>query len=103
MAGTSLAQSEPAGQIIGRSHHPNGAVVTGAAISVKSVETGAQRTATTNEDGVYTITNLQPGVYEITTEAANFAKSMQRLQVTVGAKAFPLETALSFRSQYGDS
>ena len=93
MAVTILAQSET-GQIIGKVTDPNGAVVAGAAISLKSVETGAQRTATTNEDGVYAITNLQPGVYEITVQAANFAKSTQRVQVTVGAKA-SLETALS--------
>ena len=93
IAGTVLAQSET-GQIVGKVTDPNGAVVAGAAISLKSMETGAQRTATTNEDGVYAITNLQPGVYEIAVQAANFAKSTQRVQVTVGAKA-SLETALS--------
>lgn len=93
MAGAAFAQSET-GQIVGKVTDPNGAVVAGAAISLKSVETGAQRTATTNEDGAYAITNLQPGVYEITVQAANFAKSTQRVQVTVGAKA-SLETALS--------
>jgi len=93
MAGTIMAQSET-GQITGKVIDPNGAVVTGAAITLSSVETGAQRTATTNDEGVYAITNLQPGVYEVTVEAANFAKSTQRVQVTVGSKA-SLETALS--------
>lgn len=93
LAGSALAQSET-GQISGKVSDANGAVVAGAAVSLKSVETGAQRTATTNEDGVYAITNLQPGVYEITVQAANFAKSTQRVQVTVGAKA-SLETTLS--------
>lgn len=93
MAGTTLAQSET-GQITGKVTDPNGAVVAGAAINLSSVETGAQRTATTNDEGVYAITNLQPGIYEITVQAANFAKSTQRLQVTVGAKA-SLETTLS--------
>jgi carboxypeptidase family protein/TonB-dependent receptor-like protein len=93
MAGTTLAQTET-GQITGKVTDPNGAVVAGAAISLSSVETGAQRTATTNDEGIYAITNLQPGVYEITVQAANFAKSTQRLQVTVGAKA-SLDTVLS--------
>src|SRR6185295_5224034 len=65
-----------------------------AAINLKSVETGAQRSATTNDEGVYTITNLQPGIYEIIVTASNFAKSTQRVQVTVGAKA-SLDTSLS--------
>jgi hypothetical protein len=93
MAGATLAQSET-GQITGRVSDTNGAVVAGATVTLNSVETGAQRSTTTNEDGVYAITNLQPGVYEITVQAANFAKSTQRVQVTVGAKA-SLETTLS--------
>ena len=93
IANTAFAQSET-GQITGKVTDPNGAVVTGAAVTLSSVETGAQRTATTNDEGVYTITNLQPGTYEVVVEAANFAKSTQRVQVTVGAKA-SLETALS--------
>jgi hypothetical protein len=88
-----LAQSET-GQITGKVTDPNGAVVTGAAVTLSSVETGVQRTATTNDEGVYAITNLQSGVYEVVVEAANFARSTQRVQVTVGAKA-SLETALS--------
>ncbi len=93
MAGSAFSQSET-GQITGKVSDANGAVVAGATVTLHSAETGAQRTATTSDDGVYAITNLQPGVYEITVEAANFAKSTQRVQVTVGAKA-SLETVLS--------
>ena len=93
MAGAAFAQSET-GQITGKVTDANGAVVAGAAVNLNSVETGVQRTATTNDEGIYAITNLQPGVYEITVQAANFAKSTQRVQVTVGAKA-SLETTLS--------
>jgi len=56
---------------------------------------GSATHRTTNEDGVYAITNLQPGVYEIAVQAANFAKSTQRVQVTVGAKAVAGNRALS--------
>lgn len=93
MAGAAFSQSET-GQITGKVSDANGAVVAGATVTLHSAETGAQRSATTNDDGGYAITNLQPGVYEITIEAANFAKSTQRVQVTVGAKA-SLETVLS--------
>ncbi len=93
LAGTAFAQTET-GQITGKVTDPNGAVVAGAASRSRSVETGAQRTATTNDEGIYAITNLQPGVYEIAVQAANFAKSTQRVQVTVGAKA-SLDTTLS--------
>ena len=93
LSATAFAQLET-GQITGRVTDPNGAVVPGAAVSVKSVETGAERAATSDAEGVYTVTNLQPGLYDVTVEAPNFAKSTQRVQVTVGSKA-SLDTQLS--------
>ena len=92
-AAPALAQIET-GQITGKVSDPNGAVVAGATVTVKSVDAGAERTATTNEEGLYTVTNLQPGLYEVTVQAASFARSTQRVQVTVGARA-SVETTLS--------
>ncbi|MGH9800046.1 MAG: carboxypeptidase-like regulatory domain-containing protein, partial [Blastocatellia bacterium] len=87
------AQTET-GQIIGKVIDPNSAVVSGATVIVKSVATGAERTATTQSDGSYTITNLQPGIYSVSVKASGFAASQQKVNVTVGAKV-TLETALS--------
>ncbi|MBV8857237.1 MAG: carboxypeptidase regulatory-like domain-containing protein [Acidobacteria bacterium] len=98
---TAFAQLET-GQITGRVSDPNGAVVPGAAVTVKSVETGAVRSATADEEGVYTVTNLLPGLYDVTVEAQNFAKSTQRVQVTVGARA-SVETALSVTAISGET
>ncbi|HEX8293175.1 MAG TPA: TonB-dependent receptor, partial [Pyrinomonadaceae bacterium] len=99
--GAASAQVET-GQITGRVTDPNGAVVPGAAVSVKSVETGAERNATSDGEGVYTVTNLQPGLYDVSVQAQNFAKSTQRVQVTVGAKA-SLDTALSVTAIAGET
>ena len=52
MAITALAQTDM-GQIIGKVTDPNGAVVSGASVSIKSVSTGRETTATANEAGVY--------------------------------------------------
>jgi hypothetical protein len=60
MAGTAMGQAE-SGTIIGKVADPNGAVVPGAAITLKSVNTGREITATANDEGVYSVTNLQPG------------------------------------------
>ena len=49
-AGVALAQTET-GQIAGTVKDPNGAVVPGASVSVKAVNTGAMRTATANDQG----------------------------------------------------
>ena len=93
LALSAAAQTET-GQISGTVKDPNGALIPGAAVTVKSVETGAERTATSNEEGAYTVTNLQPGLYEVTVRAQSFAASTQRVQVTVGARA-AVETTLS--------
>jgi outer membrane receptor protein involved in Fe transport len=93
LSAVAFGQTET-GQIIGKVSDPNGAVVPGANVTVKSVETGAERTATTNDEGSYTVTNLQPGLYEISVQAANFARSTQRIQLSVGAKT-SVETVLS--------
>src|SRR5918998_698442 len=98
---TAFAQLET-GQITGRVTDPNGAVVPGASIIVKSVESGAVRNATADEEGVYSVTNLLPGLYEVTVEAQNFAKSTQRVQVTVGARA-SLDTQLSVTAITGET
>src|ERR1044071_2866118 len=101
LSATAFAQLET-GQITGRVTDPNGAVVPGAAVAVKSVETGAARNATADEEGVYTVTNLLPGLYDVTVEAQSFAKSTQRVQVTVGAKA-SLDTQLSVTAITGET
>ncbi len=52
---------------------PNGAVVPGATVSAKSNETGQIKNAVTNDQGIYTITFLPPGTYDITVEKTGFA------------------------------
>src|SRR5436190_8739657 len=83
--GSALAQTET-GQVTVKATDPQGAVVAGATVLVKSTATGAERTTTTNAEGIATITNLQPGVYDITVTSGNFAPFKQQQQITVGGK-----------------
>ncbi len=80
-----FAQTET-GQISVKAIDPQGAVIAGATVTVKSVTTGAEKTTTTNEEGAATITNLQPGVYDVTVTASGFAPYKQQAQVTVGGR-----------------
>jgi hypothetical protein len=91
-----LGQGET-GQITGRVTDPQDRVVPGATVTAKSVTTGLERTATADDQGTYLITNLQPGLYDITVKGAGFAENTQRLQITVGAK-LSLENRLSTES-----
>ena len=80
------AQAET-GQITGVVSDPSGAVVAGAAITVKSLSTGAERSDTTTTAGIYAVTNLLPGPYEIVVGRAGFATYKQKITLSVGEKA----------------
>jgi carboxypeptidase family protein len=80
-----FAQSET-GQITIKATDPQGAVVAGATVAVKSTTTGASRTATTNDEGVAVVSALQPGLYDVTVTSGGFAPFQQQANVTVGAK-----------------
>lgn len=71
-AGSILAQQITA-TVTGTITDPAGAVVSGATITATSIETGLVKTATTNDEGNYTITFLQPGSYNITVNQTGFS------------------------------
>lgn len=65
----------------------NGGAVANAAVAIRNVNTGADREVTTNEDGLYTAPNLQPGSYEVSVSAKGFQTLVQKnITLTVGAK-----------------
>lgn len=67
-----FAQSD-LGTISGFVKDPTGAVVPNAKVTVRNT-TGLERTATTNESGFYTVTNIPPGYYSLSVEAPGFKK-----------------------------
>ena len=65
-----------------------GAVVTNAAVTARNTATNIARAAITNDEGLYEITNLPPGSYDVTIEASNFKKaSLPAVQLTIGQRA----------------
>jgi outer membrane receptor protein involved in Fe transport len=81
----SFAQVET-GQISGTVTDPQGAVISGATVTVTSKDTGATRTAATSGEGNYTVTNLPPGTYDVKVEGAGFGVKTVPVQVTVGTR-----------------
>ncbi len=65
------------GSITGTVSDPSGAVIAGATVTVKQLETNAMKTITTSDAGTYTITQLQPGHYSVTVEKAGFKSNTQ--------------------------
>jgi hypothetical protein len=76
LAGHSAAQMGTSG-VRGIVTDPSGAVIPGAAIEVKNVGTGVLRTATTNNDGVYVVRQLDPGHYTVQAMHPGFATAVQ--------------------------
>lgn len=71
LAGSAFAQ-EFRGTITGTVTDPNGAVVPGAAVTVKNKDTNVASNVTTNDQGSYTVPFLVPGTYIITANATGF-------------------------------
>jgi len=60
------------GTITGTVTDPQGAVVSGAQVTVTNPGTGQTRNATTNSSGIYTATDLSVGTYEVHIKSPNF-------------------------------
>ncbi|HEV2801306.1 MAG TPA: carboxypeptidase regulatory-like domain-containing protein [Pyrinomonadaceae bacterium] len=71
------AQEESAATITGQVTDATSAVVPNASVVVVNTQTNTERRVTTNEEGNYTISPLQPGTYTVTVELAGFKKFVQ--------------------------
>jgi len=80
-----FGQAETA-QITGTVYDPSGAAIPSAAVTVKSVDTGALRELSTSASGAYIATDLLPGDYLVTATSPGFVQIQQRVTATVGAK-----------------
>src|SRR5580765_2354014 len=79
-----MAQSDR-GTITGTVTDPASAVVPGARLVLRNVETGALAEAQTTMTGNFILPSLPVGSYDLTVEASGFKKALQKaLQVQVG-------------------
>ena len=75
------------GTFSGTVSDPSGAAVAGAQITIMDVSTGVTRTTTSDSAGFYSVPNLQPGKYDVTTTATGFATAVQSgITLTIGAQ-----------------
>ncbi len=77
-----------AGNLQGIVTDQNGAVIAGAAIKVTNTDNGQVKEATTNEDGFYRITNLQPGErYILETSSGSFTpRRIENIIIRIGTE-----------------
>ena len=96
------------GAIVGRITDASGARLPGATVTATNVATNVGSTATTDNDGGYSILYLQPGTYKLTIELSGFKKLVRdgievrvgdRLTVDLGMEVGGVEETVSVRAE----
>lgn len=81
-----IAGQAPTGSITGEIHDPIGDSVSGAQLTLRDVATEALRSATASRLGSYEFTEVSPGVYDLSSEAKGFRRTVERhIVVNVGS------------------
>src|SRR5689334_16186912 len=79
-----FAQSDVA-RIVGTVSDASGAVIPGAAVALKNERTGQERKLVTNEQGMYSATQLQPATYSLSAQATGMAQAEYKgINLSVG-------------------
>jgi hypothetical protein len=85
LAVSALAQQAATATLSGRIVDPQGAVIVNAQITATQKSTGIKREAQSNDEGLFTITNLSPGEYEVKVTANGFkTRLIKILNLQVG-------------------
>lgn len=79
-----LAHAQFSGTITGEVQDPSGSIVPNARLVLTKVDTGEQRTVTSNASGVYQFVSLAPGNYRLMVIASGFAESQSNLTLQTG-------------------
>jgi len=84
LSGLASGQTIVTGDLTGTVTDPSGAVVSGAAVTLASVDSGSTQTATTNAAGVYRFSLLKPGDYLMKVSQSGFKSVSIRVPVAIG-------------------
>ena len=98
LAFAGVAWGQVTASITGKVEDATGAPVGGATVNVKSLETGALRSATTDQSGEYSVPSLALGQQQVTAEKSGFKEAVRTgVSLTVGQDA-----VVNLRLEVGD-
>ncbi len=78
---------QTASNIRGTVTDQNGAVITGAQVTAKNLETNQMRSAVTSNEGHYTFPEMRVGTYEVRAEQSGFKPAASKISLTIGENA----------------
>lgn len=85
MAATAFSQSRNA-RLEGIVEDQTGAIIPNAKVTALNQNTQARMSQTTDDSGIFVFPTLQPGIYQLTVEAAGFRQSViNKIELSVGA------------------
>src|SRR5580658_1239575 len=94
------AQTSTTGNIAGIVTDPTGAVVPGASVTLRNLDTGNSTSKTSNAEGSYNFALLAPGNYSLSANATGFQGIVQKVTVALGASvAANLKLSISSQSE----
>ena len=96
---TSTAFAQATGTFNGRVIDAGGGVLPGTTVSATARATGVVRIAVTNDQGLYSITALNPGVYDVKAEIAGFGPSVREAITLVTDTTLTLDFTLGVAAQ----
>ncbi|MGH9529515.1 MAG: carboxypeptidase regulatory-like domain-containing protein, partial [Terriglobales bacterium] len=76
---TSLCHGQYSGNVQGVVSDPAGAVINGATVTLRNLETGVTATTTTSDSGNYRFSSLEPGHYVVTAQEHGFRTTEETL------------------------
>jgi hypothetical protein len=94
---TSFANAQSTATLTGRVTDPSTAVIAGASVVLTNVNTNVNYETVTNDDGIYRITGLLPGVYRANVSKDGF-KSLSKADIELHVQD---EVSLNFSLQVG--
>ena len=91
--------AQATGTFNGRVADQNGGVLPGTTVTATARATGLVRVAITNEEGLYNLTALNPGAYDIKVEIPGFAPSVRENVTLLTGTTLTLDFSLSVAAQ----
>lgn len=83
LAGSAMAQQAAKATLTGIVTDPVGAVIAGADITATQIATGIRRETVSNDEGLYVLTDLAPGDYEVRVDAKGFSARVTKTPLTL--------------------